>query len=176
MERAAQLESLEKYSPMWRGGDEEDVLTTVFRNVADMKIRQLDEVVQLSAAQRQKLEFVSKKTIVPNLVRRRIVSRKLLKNFGEIIKNPEAEPLLKEMSLTEAMNLSTARLPQLFADDPGDCALEVQLVRGFECALELVDVGQRSASVPVTNSEWPDSMAPAVSGATSPPAACASRG
>ncbi len=112
-----QLRDLKKFTPLWRGGREAENLTRGLRDVAEMKVQQLDEIVQLSPAQRQRVAFVSQKTMIPNVVRRRMIARKILLNFGEIMKNPDDEPLLKEMSITEAMNISTARLPHLFADE-----------------------------------------------------------
>ena len=119
----AQLTSLKKFAPLWKGGDSVEELTTAFRQVAEMRVRQLDAEVQLSPAQRRNLEFVSKKTIVPNAVARRIKAKRNLDRFTEAMKRPgeldpaEKERLLSKEFLLEATNMSTAQIPFLFADE-----------------------------------------------------------
>ena len=80
---------------------------------SDMRVRQLDAVVQLSPAQRTKLDFAAKKTIIPTAVARRIKVkddfRKLAEAFAE--KRPQ---LLSSAEVFDALFLSSARMPFFF--------------------------------------------------------------
>ena len=119
----AQLTSLKNFAPFWRGGDSAEDLTAALRQVAEMRIQQLDAEVQLSQVQKRSLVFVAKKTIVPNAVERRINAKKNLERFTEAMNRPDAldpaekERLLSKEFVFEAMNMSTARIPFLFADE-----------------------------------------------------------
>ena len=60
----SQLDYLQRFKPKWTGGEEPENLAPVMREVAEMRVRQVDAVVQLSPQQRTKLQFAAKRTMI----------------------------------------------------------------------------------------------------------------
>ncbi len=81
-----------------------------------MKVQQLDAEVELSPAQKRKLEFVSQNTIIPNVIERMIRANDDMLRFIESLKHGAVteEQLSKETPF-KSMNLWVARIPFLFA-------------------------------------------------------------
>ena len=111
----SQLGYLQKFKPKWTGGDEPENLAPAMREIAEMRVRQVDAVVQLTPEQRTKLQFAAKRTMIPSAVERKIKIKADFKDLAMTLGGMKPKTLTNK-EIFDAWNLHGASIPFFFAE------------------------------------------------------------